>query len=559
MKYLPVPDNPDNQNLNKQNLNNQNLNKQTVQQLERELDNIKQRLRESEFSSQIIMESIPHIIWYADATGAINYFNQQWFQITGLEAATYFGYNFLQAIYIEDREYADKTWRQAVKQQQNYEAEFRLIQADGSFVWVLARARPMFNTQGQVIKWVGTYTNIDKLKINKLKEITSETATDIDCEIPKTALRESEERFRATFEKAAVGIAHVGLDGRWLRVNQKVCEIVGYSSEELLQLTFQEITHPDDLQKDLNYVGRLFVGEINYFTMEKRYIRKNGSIVWVEVTPTLLRDENTHEPKYYIAVIEEIEERKKAQDELKKRVEELAQVNIVLARTAGLLGKRNQELDQFAYVASHDLKAPLRAIANLSEWLEEDLADKLPKENKHHLDLLRGRVYRMEALIDGLLEYSRIGRIQHVLESVDVGKLLTEIIDSLSPPKNFIIEVEPGMPVFNTKRLLLSQVFSKLISNAIKHHNATVGHIKISVKDQGKFYEFSVTDDGPGVAPEYYEKIFMIFQTLQARDKKESIGVGLSIVKKILDDEGCYINIESQLNQGTTFTFSWHK
>ncbi|MBW4505203.1 MAG: PAS domain S-box protein [Scytonematopsis contorta HA4267-MV1] len=420
---------------------------------------------------------------------------------------------------------------------------------------MLASAQPSFDIQGKLIQWVGTYTNI-----NKFKETSNKTALNIiDCELSKTELSESEEKFRATFERAAVGIAHVNLDGRWLRVNQKVCEIVGYSSEEMLQLTFQDITHPDDLEEDLNYVRRLFAGEIDSFTMEKRYIHKDGSIVWVEITPTLWRDDNTHEPKYYIAVIEEIAERKKAQDELKKRVEELAQVNMVLARTAGLLGKRNQELDQFAYVASHDLKAPLRAIANLSEWLEEDLANKLPEENKHQFNLLRGRVYRMEALIDGLLEYSRIGRIQHVLESVDVGKLLTEIIDEIAPPENFIIEVEAGMPVFFTKKLPLRQIFRNLISNAIKHHNGTVGHIKISVKEQDKFYEFSVTDDGPGIAPEYYEKIFTIFQTLQARDKKENIGVGLSLVKKILDNEGCYINIESQLNQGTKFTFNWHK
>jgi PAS domain S-box-containing protein len=550
MKHLPVPDNPDHLNSN-----NQNLDNQTVQQLQRELDNMTQRLHESEFRSQRIIESVPHIVWYADATGAVTYFNQQWFKITGLEAAASFGIDFLQAVHIEDREYARKTWQEAVQQQQNYEAEFRFIKADGSSFWILARAQPSFDIQGQLIQWIGTYTNIDKFK-----ETSNKTALDIiDCELLKTELSGSEEKFRATFERAAVGIAHVNLDGKWLRVNQKVCEIVGYSSEEMLQLTFQDITHPDDLEEDLNYVRRLFIGEIDSFSMEKRYIRKDGSIVWVEITPTLWRDDNTHEPKYYIAVIEEIAERKKAQDELKKRVEELAQVNMVLARTAGLLGRRNQELDQFAYVASHDLKAPLRAIANLSEWLEEDLANKLPEENKYQLDLLRGRVYRMEALIDGLLEYSRIGRIQHVLESVDVGKLLTEIIDYLAPPKNFIIEVEAGMPVFFTKLLPLRQIFSNLISNAIKHHNGAVGHIKISVKEQDKFYEFSVTDDGPGIAPEYYEKIFMIFQTLQARDKKENIGVGLSLVKKILDNEGCYINIESKLNQGTKFTFNWHK
>ncbi len=389
------------------------------------------------------------------------------------------------------------------------------------------------------------------------------------------ALRETDERLRATFEQAAVGIAHVAIDGRWLRVNQKLCDIVGYSHQALLEQRFQDITHPDDLENDLNCIKQLLAGELEHYSLEKRYIHKDGSIVWIDLTVSLAKEERgeretgregensslspSSQPKYFIAVIEEINERKAAEMALLQRAEELARVNTILAQTTAMLKKRNDELDQFAYVASHDLKAPLRAIASLSEWMEEDLADSLPEENQQQMRLLRGRVHRMEALINGLLEYSRVGRTQVPLSVVNVASLIKEVVDSFCPPPTFIIDVESGMPTFVTKRLPLLQVFSNLIGNAVKHHSRTDGRVKISVQDRGVFYEFAVSDDGPGIAPEFHDKVFLIFQTLEARDQKESTGVGLAIVKKIVETEGGMISLESQDGAGSTFRFTWLK
>lgn len=231
----------------------------------------------------------------------------------------------------------------------------------------------------------------------------------------------------------------------------------------------------------------------------------------------------------------------------------------ILAQTTTNLKKRNEELDQFAYVVSHDLKAPLRAIANLSSWIEEDLHEVLTEETQHQMNLLRGRVHRMEALINGLLEYSRVGRIHTAVEMVNVGKLLMDIIDSLAPAPSYQVEVETPMPIFKTQRLPLEQVFSNLISNAIKHNRKKAGYVKISAQEQGEFYEFSVADDGPGIAPEYHEKVFVIFSTLEARDKVENTGIGLSLVKKIVESQGGTIKLESQEGQGAIFRFSWPK
>ena len=250
----------------------------------------------------------------------------------------------------------------------------------------------------------------------------------------------------------------------------------------------------------------------------------------------------------------EINERLNAEKELQRLNETLEQR--VAKRTAEA-ERHVEELEQFAYVTSHDLKAPLRGIANLATWLEEDLGGKLTKVTREQLGLLRDRVQRMNALIEGLLEYSRIGRAAHTMVSVDTGELLAEVIDSLAPPDGFVVDVAANMPTLYTDRLHLYQVFSNLISNSIKHARGEQGHAWVTVQDQGEYYEFTVTDDGPGIAPEYHDKIFMMFQTLAVADYGNNTGIGLALVKKIVQEHGGSITLESEEGNGATFRFSW--
>lgn len=242
--------------------------------------------------------------------------------------------------------------------------------------------------------------------------------------------------------------------------------------------------------------------------------------------------------------------------ELQQRVEERT---AELANKAKELERSNHELGQFAYVTSHDLKAPLRAIANLSQWIEEDLEECLTTDTRKQMTLLRGRVHRMEALIEGILEYSRVGRVSVDVTEVDVGALLVETIDTLAPPEAFHIDIGSGMPVLNASRVRLSQVLANLIGNAIKYRERDDGHVHVSVKDEGDFYHFSIADDGPGIPQEFHHKVFQIFQTLQARDTLESTGVGLTLVKKIIEEQGGVIELESSEGQGAIFHFSWPK
>jgi signal transduction histidine kinase len=224
-----------------------------------------------------------------------------------------------------------------------------------------------------------------------------------------------------------------------------------------------------------------------------------------------------------------------------------------------VLEAHNRELDSFAHIVSHDLKAPLRAVSNLSQWIEEDLEGVILPATQLQMTTLRRRVHRMAATIDGLLDYARIGRSDDQLETVAVAELLAETIDSLAPPPTFTIIIASNLPTLKTKRLPLSQVFTNLIANGIKHHDRPDGSIQISCQECGDLYEFTIADDGPGIAATDHDKIFAIFQAINPQNIPDSTGIGLSIVKKIVESEGGRIHLESAIGQGATFRFTWPK
>jgi PAS domain S-box-containing protein len=234
--------------------------------------------------------------------------------------------------------------------------------------------------------------------------------------------------------------------------------------------------------------------------------------------------------------------------------QELAELALALERT-------NRELDSFAYAASHDLRAPLRGIANLAQWIEEDLVGSgdMKAETREMLELMRGRMLRMEGLIEGLLQYSRAGRAQGQPEIVAVADVVGDVVDLLSPPDSVSISIEPDLPTIETERLLLQQVFMNLIGNGIKHANRDDPSIVIGCRRVGPFYEFAVSDNGPGIAPEYHDRIWGIFQTLEARDRVEGAGIGLALVKKIVESQRGRAWVESAPGTGATFRFLWRK
>jgi PAS domain S-box-containing protein len=376
-------------------------------------------------------------------------------------------------------------------------------------------------------------------------------------------LSASETLIQAIATNVVDGIITLTQQGKIETFNQAAAKMFGYKPDEVigknLTMLLTECLQ-DEHQEKSNFQTNSQTNFQNSCNIEldrpwqTKGNRKVGQPFPIEISLSKIQFNN-----HLIAIIRDVTERQQTEENLQVRANELTHLSKILARTNEELAEKNQELEQFAYVTSHDLKAPLRAIANLSEWIEEDLAGQLPAENQRQMTLLRRRVYRLEALINGLLEYYRAGRTKVTTETVDVNLLLAEIIDSLDPPATLKIEIEPGMPTLQTKKLPLSQVFSNLISNAIKYHHRSDGHIKISAQERENFYEFAVADDGLGIAPEHQDKVFTIFQTLQSRDQTESTGIGLAIVKKIIETEGGEISLESELGEGATFRFTWLK
>jgi signal transduction histidine kinase len=240
----------------------------------------------------------------------------------------------------------------------------------------------------------------------------------------------------------------------------------------------------------------------------------------------------------------------KRRDEERGLIAALAEANQALRRS-------NSELEQFAYVVSHDLKAPLRGIANLSQWIEEDLGDSVPPEVRKNLDLLRGRVRRLEALIEGILVYSRAGRVRERAERVDVAELLRETIELLGAPAGTTITVGDGMPVIVVERAPFQQVFLNLVGNAVKFAPKPGAVVRVEVREEERAHHFTVTDNGPGIAPEHHGRIWGIFQTLQSRDQIEGTGIGLSVVKRIVESRGGSTWVESEPGKGATFHVRW--
>jgi signal transduction histidine kinase len=228
------------------------------------------------------------------------------------------------------------------------------------------------------------------------------------------------------------------------------------------------------------------------------------------------------------------------------------------ARQAQELSRLNDDLEQFAYIASHDLKAPLRAIGQLANWIGQDIQGIASPEVLENLQLMRQRADRVEMLIMSLLNYARVGHDKAEAEIVHLGDMVADIVSSIAPPPGFQVRFQGEMPLMAIQRAPLDHVLRNLISNAIKHHDRSEGHITVSMRMVDGVAEFRVEDDGPGIAPAFHKQIFMIFQTLQSRDDRESSGVGLSIVQKIVQRGGGTVWIESAPpRRGTVFLFTW--
>jgi len=547
-----------------------------------------------------LVESVSdYAIFALDPEGYVSSWNPGAQRIKGYTADEIIGRHFSSFYPPDDVAAGKPAWELEVAAREGrVEDEGWRLRKDGSRFWANVVISAVRDNQGQV-------TGFTKVT----RDVTERRSAE-------EALRQSEERFRLLVQSVQdYAILMLDPEGRVSSWNKGAERIKGYAADEIIGRSFMLFYPPDVAangfpQRELEVAARE-----GSFEDENWRVRKDGSRFWASVVITALHSTDGRLIGF-AKVTRDLTARREAEAqalrlaaeeaahaEAARRADELANLNEQLqeqaveleaqteelrvaaetlyqkndelqgalsdARAAREAAERAataateayRELDQFAYVASHDLKAPLRGIANLAQWIQDDTAERLAAESIEHMRLLQGRVHRMEALIDGILAYSRAGRVLKSPEAVDTGTLVREVIELLAPPSGVTIQVPPQMPTLNAERVPLQQVFLNLIGNAVKYTRAERPDpvIRIDWRDAGNAFEFSVSDNGPGIEPEYHERIWGIFQTLAPRDKVEGTGIGLAVVRKIVETRDGFVSLESSPGQGAIFRFIWPK
>jgi PAS domain S-box-containing protein len=355
-------------------------------------------------------------------------------------------------------------------------------------------------------------------------------------QIEEVLHKNEEEQFKLMIRASLDAFLITDVDGQIVEVNDAYCQMTGYSRQELLTMNTADIEVMETPEESAGHIGKLLVTGSNRYETRKR--RKDGRIQIVEVSSNYSKLDGGR----IYSFMRDITERKQAEE----------QRDILLRE----IESANEELRNFAYVVSHDLKAPLRAIGSLADWLSTDYADKFDEEGREHMRLLISRVRRMDGLIDGILLYSRVGRVKETIVAVNLDRLVHEVIDLLAPPPNITVTIDDPLPTIAAEPTRIQQVFQNLLSNAIKYMDKPEGRIRIGCSTEVEQWKFSISDNGPGIKEQHFGKIFQLFQTLAPRDRVESSGVGLALVKKIVEMYGGHVWVESTVGEGSTFFFT---
>jgi PAS domain S-box-containing protein len=430
----------------------------------------------------------------------------------------------------DDRDLADRPRAQVVAgESDSARLEKRYVHKDGSLIWASIAIALERDAAGKPL-----------YAVSVLDDVTSRKHAE-------DALRQSEDLFRKTFELAASGVAHVSLDGVFLRVNRRLTEMFGYTEAELLGRSVKDISHPED--RDVTDAQRALIraGERESLRFEKRYLAKDARVVWVSLGVALVRNA-AGTPQYEIAMFDDITERKDAEVQLREAHEELK--------------RSNSELEQFAYVASHDLQEPLRMVSSYTQLLGRRYGEKFDADAKEFMAYIVDGATRMKQLIEDLLAYSRVGTKGKDFKPADLDKSVRRAISNLKAAieeSGASVTYDP-MPVVPADEVQLAQLFQNLMGNALKFRAPSVQpRIHVGVKDLGEAFELSVRDNGIGIEPQYFERIFMVFQRLHNKGEYSGTGIGLAIVKKVVERHGGHIRVESKLGEGSAFIFTLPK
>lgn len=395
--------------------------------------------------------------------------------------------------------------------------EVRRLAKDGSELEVNLTAVPFQDAETNLIGAAVFY-----------RDIAEERAT-------QRQLENSEQRFRGAFDNAPIGMSLVAPDGRWVDVNQALCDILGYTRGELLATDFQSLTHADDLALSTDMVAKTLAGELSGYRIEKRYIHKDGHVVWALLAVSLVRD-HAGKPQYLIGQIEDITNSK---------------------HTLAELERSNAELAQFAHVVAHDLREPLRGISGFAGLLDRHARSVLDPRAREFLDMILQSVNRADRVTTDLLDYSLAGASTET-SRVDVNDLVGQVIANLGVrtlyPEATIEYAD--LPKVQAYPGDIQRLFQNLIGNALKFSRPGVAAaIRITGRSENGRVAFSVSDNGIGIPAKHRHAVFRIFHRLHGREV-EGTGVGLAICKKVAERYGGYIAVSPAPEQGAEFHFT---
>ncbi len=499
-----------------------------VEERTAELREANRALSESDTFFHLLVEQVwDYAIFRLDTKGRVSRWNEGAERLSGYTEQEILGHDFSVFYTPKDRS-ADRPGRelQTVCQAGRMEGECWRLRKDGSRYWANVVVTALRDEQQNLTGFIYIARDITKRQIAK----------------------QEMERMASVVRDSNDAVTVQELDGTITAWNRGAERLYGYSEQEMLGRNIAE-TIPEEVRFLADEMTQSIKEGKLIDSLETQRKTKDGRVLDIWLTVTALLDPE--------GLLRGVATTERDVTELKATHAKLQHANEELEEAIEAVTRSNAELDQFAYVASHDLKSPLRAIDSLAKWIVEDAGEDLPESCRAHLGKMQQRVQRMEKLLTDLLHYSRAGRILYEPEGVDTGQLVHEIIELVAKPEGFLITVADNMPTIETARPPLEHVFLNLVTNAIKHHNRPDGRIELSVRHRHEFYEFSVADDGPGIDPKFHERIFGMFQTLQPRDKVEGSGMGLAVIKKVVESYGGTIRVDSTAGCGTTFRFTW--
>lgn len=499
------------------------------------------RERESAQKLQLVLDNIPAVVFMKNFKGVNFFANRSFERLMKCPRNEIEGKTDFELFPKEIAENFSEHDRRVLELGKTLQVEGTVEAPDGPHTFLTAKV-PLRDSQGKIYAICGIATDITRRKRHEEA-----------LRLSQERLRRSEAEFRQMFELAVVGMVQLSLSRHFLRVNQKFCDITGYSPEELLQMTSEDLTHPDDRAEDAEKFRRFSRGEVPAYFATKRYVRKDGKIIWAQVSASFIRD-SEGKRQYTVGIIEDITPQKEAEEKLWQLNEQLEER--VTERTAKLEASL-KSMESFCYTIAHDLRSPLRAMRGFTEVLKDEYKEKLDEAGKEYCTRIVAASGRMDQLISDLLEYGRLTHLQLPTSMVSLTDEIEKVLhhfDTEIRKRKAEVTIDKPLPPVCADGPVLDQILENLISNALKFVSPEIQpKIHLYSEQRQDKVRLWVEDNGIGIAPEHYDRIFGPFQRLHTDEEYPGTGIGLAIVQKGIEQMGGAVGVESQPGKGSRF------